>query len=336
MQSLGNHNDNILISRLILLWILIEVVLGGTLHTLKIPLSGLIVGNIAIVCIYLLIRNTHQTKQVFRALFMVMTFKWLLSPQASIFAYVAMSIQTMVMLPIRLHQNSRALSVICVCIASLYSPIQKLGILYLLLGEEHVFDVFLLADRWLGIQGGSYWLTIGLVSLYMLLYVLGAVLTAGIVISLSGGIRLDVDLLKQWKEYSEQENLMDTVSTEVKNKKTKRILIKGLLVVLLISIFLYIDLTQEWLIRLGLLLAFYLVVSLSMRYLSTRYKESYYDPILRIKKEIPAFKKMISFCRHYSGLGSTFQSVKLFVVAIFQLFLFTNPNSDGLSTQSTR
>ena len=336
MQSLGNDNDNILISRLILLWILIEIVLGGVLHALKIPLSGLVVGNFAIVCIYLLINSSDHYKGIFRALVIVMTAKWLLSPQASIFSYLAMLIQTVVMLPILFNKTSRGLIVVCVLVSSLYSPIQKLGITYLVVGDELILNVYVLADRWLGIDGGAYWVTVGLMSLYLLLYLIGAVLTVGIVNTLSSGIRVNMDLLTQWNQYIEESQQNDNALLA---DKSKTISIRGVIVVLTVLMLLflhfYLELRIDWLIRPGLLIATYILFTKGLIFLSMRYKGIYYESIMRIKHEIPQFRKMIYFCRLHSNLGSNLRSVKVFVIAIIQLFLFSSPKNNGLLTEST-
>lgn len=336
MQSLGNDNENILISRLILLWILIEIVLGGALHALKIPLSGLVVGNFAIVCIYLLIYSSRHYNGIFRALVIVMTAKWLLSPQASIFSYLAMLLQTLLMLPILLNKTSRVLRVVCVLASSLYSPIQKLGITYLIVGNELIMNVSVLADQWLGIDGGAYWVTVGLMSLYLLMYLIGAVLTVGIVNTFSSGIRVNIDFLTQWNQYTEGSQQNNSESLGYKSKMiSRRSAIVVLVVLMMFLLYFYYDLRIEWLIRPGLLIATYILLTKGMVFLSTRYNGVYYESIMRIKHEIPQFRKMIRFCRIHSNLGSNLTSVKVFVIAIIQLFLFSSPKNDGILTEST-
>jgi hypothetical protein len=337
MQSFGNDHNNILMSRLILLWILIEVVLGGALHALKIPLSGLIVGNFAIVCIFLIMKSSENCTNVFKALMTVMLAKLLLSPQASPFAYIAMIMQTLCMLPICLRKNSRGLRFLCVCISSLYSPFQKIITLYLILGGAAIFDVYVLADRWLGMEGFAYGTTLVLVGLYLLVYVVGAVLTVSIVNRFSEGIRVNNKLLEEWNRYNEPDNEGDYQLLPDNHKWWFKRIASTIIVLVLLGLWVfYPEASSSWLLRFGILAVLYLVIIKSLRWVSRYYQGVHYESMLRIEQELPRFRKMIAFCRIHSKLGLDFPSIKAFVVALIHLYLNSPTPKYGLPSEPAR
>lgn len=79
--------------RLVALWVLCEAMLGGIIHALRIPVSGLIVGSAAVICICLLAFYVPVKGTIIQATIIVAVFKMMLSPQAPILAYAAVFFQ---------------------------------------------------------------------------------------------------------------------------------------------------------------------------------------------------------------------------------------------------
>lgn len=79
--------------RLITLWVLCEAMLGGIIHAAKIPVSGLIVGSGAVICICLIAYYVPAKGAIMKATLMVAVFKMVLSPQAPPMAYLAVFFQ---------------------------------------------------------------------------------------------------------------------------------------------------------------------------------------------------------------------------------------------------
>ncbi|HEY6503012.1 MAG TPA: hypothetical protein VIZ28_03470, partial [Chitinophagaceae bacterium] len=79
--------------RLIALWVLNEAMLGGIIHGLKIPVSGLIVGGAAVICICLIAWYVPKKGAIIKATIIVAIFKMMLSPQAPPPAYMAVFFQ---------------------------------------------------------------------------------------------------------------------------------------------------------------------------------------------------------------------------------------------------
>lgn len=79
--------------RIIALWVVCEAMLGGIIHGFKLPVSGLIVGSSAIICIALLGLLIPTKGAILKATMVVVVFKMLLSPQSPFAAYIAVLFQ---------------------------------------------------------------------------------------------------------------------------------------------------------------------------------------------------------------------------------------------------
>src|SRR2546423_1443002 len=79
--------------RLITLWVLCEATLGGIIHAARIPVSGLIVGSCAVICICLIAFYVPERGAILKATVTVAIFKMMLSPQTPVLAYTAVFFQ---------------------------------------------------------------------------------------------------------------------------------------------------------------------------------------------------------------------------------------------------
>src|SRR5215510_10131541 len=79
--------------RIIALWVLAEAMLGGIIFALKLPVSGLVVGSCAVICICLIGFYSPARGAIIKATIIVAIFKMMLSPQAPILAYAAVFFQ---------------------------------------------------------------------------------------------------------------------------------------------------------------------------------------------------------------------------------------------------
>jgi len=91
-HSLSSQNREVYY-RLIALWVLCEAMIGGVIHALKIPVSGLIVGSAAVICICLIAYYVPGKAVIIRATIIVAIFKMILSPQTPVLAYFAVFFQ---------------------------------------------------------------------------------------------------------------------------------------------------------------------------------------------------------------------------------------------------
>lgn len=79
--------------RIISLWVICECVLGGIIHGFKIPISGLFVGSLSVICICLIGNYIKEKNRIVFATILVAIFKFLLSPQSPPTAYIALFFQ---------------------------------------------------------------------------------------------------------------------------------------------------------------------------------------------------------------------------------------------------
>ncbi len=121
---------------LILLWAFAESGIGGLLHALKLPFTGIMVGGIAVVCIALIGYYIQDKKNVIlQALALVLTVKLALSPHSPWQAYVAVIFQGYVgHLLFRNGNHFKAKAFFFAIICLLESALQKLILSVLIFG----------------------------------------------------------------------------------------------------------------------------------------------------------------------------------------------------------
>lgn len=123
--------------RLIALWVLCEAMLGGIIHGFKIPVSGLVVGSCAIVCICLIAWYVPTKGAIIKATIIVAVFKMMLSPQAPPPAYIAVFFQGL--LGELLFWNKRYFKLSCILLAVLgllESGLQRILVLTIVYGND--------------------------------------------------------------------------------------------------------------------------------------------------------------------------------------------------------
>src|SRR5688572_20713155 len=123
--------------RLIALWVLCEAMLGGIIHALRIPVSGLFVGSCAVICICLIAYYVPARGAILKATLIVAIFKMMLSPQAPPPAYLAVFFQGL--MGELLFLNRRIYKVSCVLlglIALLESGLQRIIALTIVYGND--------------------------------------------------------------------------------------------------------------------------------------------------------------------------------------------------------
>ncbi|MBL0337200.1 MAG: hypothetical protein IPP73_18265 [Chitinophagaceae bacterium] len=122
--------------RLIALWVLNEAMIGGIIHGLHLPVSGLLVGSGAVVCISLIAWYVPQKGAILKATIIVAIFKMMLSPHAPLPAYFAVFFQGA--LGELLFHRRRFFRVACIALgmlALLESGVQRILVLTIIYGN---------------------------------------------------------------------------------------------------------------------------------------------------------------------------------------------------------
>ncbi len=132
--------------RLVGLWVLNEAMLGGIIHGFKLPVSGLVVGSGAVICICLIGWYVPDKKAIIKATIIVAVFKMILSPQAPLPAYFAVFFQGI--MGQLLFFNRKYFKISCIVfsiLALLESGLQRILVLTIIYGNDlwTVFNEFI-------------------------------------------------------------------------------------------------------------------------------------------------------------------------------------------------
>lgn len=223
--------------RLIALWVLCEAMLGGIIHGFKIPVSGLIVGSCAVVCICLLAWYVPARGAIIKATIIVAIFKMMLSPQAPPPAYIAVFFQGAIgeLLFFRKRRFYQLSCLVLAILALLESGLQRIIVLTIVYGN----DLWIVINDFInGLTkqktATNYSLLIG--SGYVILHLITGVIVGWWASVLPGRI-------EQWSKNRQYQVIVDDlpdIALPGLSKKKKR-LKKGLLVIWILLIILYIQ-----------------------------------------------------------------------------------------------
>jgi hypothetical protein len=213
----SQHNNSIVITRLTALWALSECALGGIMHAMKIPFTGIFVGGLAVICIALIAFHAESVfKEVLKATIIVLMVKAGVSPHTPVPAYIAVSFQGVLGgIMFSLIKNFKLAATIYGCIAIAESAIQKFLFTTLIFGKSVwvALDIFVksvLQDLHLPNDFSfSFWM----VTAYILLYTVWG-LMLGIFIS---GMPVALEEIKNEKLKMEKET-----ETSIEEKKRNK------------------------------------------------------------------------------------------------------------------
>lgn len=148
-----SNKNTIVYYRLIALWAVCEAMLGGIIHGLKIPVSGLVIGSCAVTCISLIAWYYPVRGAILKATLIVAVCKMLLSPQASFPAYIAVFFQGALGELFFRKRKFFALSCMLLALLSLIeSGFQRIAVLTIVYGN----GLWTTIDEFIGRLAGSY------------------------------------------------------------------------------------------------------------------------------------------------------------------------------------
>ncbi len=124
-------------NRVIALWGFTEAALGGILHALKFPFTGLLIGCAAVVFITLIFQLTGSGKAILRATFIVLLVKATVNPYAQFAAYFAVGLQGLLgYLFFTTIRFKRVAALLLGIFALTFSAVQKLIFLTVVFGTS--------------------------------------------------------------------------------------------------------------------------------------------------------------------------------------------------------
>ncbi len=150
------ENENqVSIKSLILLWAFAETSIGGVLHALKLPFTGILVGGIAVISIALIgFYQKPGTNEILRALIIVLMAKLLVSPHSPWQAYIAVAFQGYIgSLIYRSNSNFKVKTMMFATLALFESAIQKLLVALIIFGNDFFSSLDIAANSVVGSMG---------------------------------------------------------------------------------------------------------------------------------------------------------------------------------------
>lgn len=169
------------ISRLTALWAFTECGLGGALHAIRMPFTGIFAGGLALIFLTMLAHFSNRKPQVLlKSLLIVLAIKAALSPHSPFPAYLAVSFQGLLAAVIFGLFPIRRLSIMAVCLLSMWeSALQKLLLLVFFFGN----DLLQAFDEWASLASKSLGFELGhassiLATVYISIYTLAALVVA--------------------------------------------------------------------------------------------------------------------------------------------------------------
>ncbi len=221
------------IQRLTALWAFSECGIGGVMHLMKLPFTGLILGGLACIIVVLIARLTDNLqKDMVRSLLIVCLIKLSVSPHSPFTAYIAVAFQGLIGLVVYQWFGLRWWSVLFVCIISMVeSALQKLLVLTLIFGNPlwdaiNNFGASVLKN--FGVAPG-YSSSDLLIGLYLTIYTLSGICIAWISHYL-------LNILNKPEKVMLYENIQQKLIDTIENNKPKKSPFRKNIAVLLMTI----------------------------------------------------------------------------------------------------
>lgn len=233
------------IERLTALWALNECALGGIMHALKLPFTGIVVGGISVLLITLIaLYSTKLWSTLLKSLTIVLLLKAAVSPYTPITAYFAVSFQAFSGLFLYSLFSVNKLTVVFLCLLTfLESALQKLITLTLIFGHS----LWTAIDVYMGWIGHQFSFLPSTLSSNVLIYIfLGSYAISGIIVAfLIIRTIKSIGLVTGSQTYFDRNVSLPPKSSKKKNKH-RRFGFFILLMVVLIPILYYNNNAQGW------------------------------------------------------------------------------------------
>ena len=137
-----NHINNNSIHRITALWAFNEAALGGILHALHVPFSGIVLGGFAAIFIYLIAYDSPNRLNILKALTIVLAVKFAVSPHTPFGAYVSVTFQGLTgFLIFSLLKTNLFSSLLFSILVMLISSFQKIIVYLILFGFQLVDSI---------------------------------------------------------------------------------------------------------------------------------------------------------------------------------------------------
>ncbi len=320
----ANTITNTIYYRLIALWVLCEAMLGGIIHGFKLPVSGLLVGSAAVICICLIGFYVPTKAAIIKATIVVAIFKMMLSPHSPPPAYIAVFFQGLLGELLFSYKKLFKLSCMLLAIFALVeSALQRILVLTIISGISFWKAIDEYVSKLTGektITSYSFYFAAG----YVLLHLIAAIL-----IGWFAGIL--PKKINQWKmdtiTIAINNNIETTTSTKINNRKKRRL---GLIILWIILIAFYLQsffaigkpilpsnialqiFMRSVLIVLGWYLLLSPLLSKLLQYWLQKKQDQQQTVIQQVNKVLPSIKYLVQQSWNLSATAKGYKRIILF------------------------
>lgn len=341
-MSIDSNKNKLLFYRLVGLWAICEGMIGGTIHALKLPITGLVVGACSIICISLIAYYLPQKKFIVQATLLVAIFKFILSPYSPFAAYLAVFFQGFV--GSLLFYNTKYFKTKCLLLAVITfseSAIQRIIIMVIIYGTQLWKAIDLFIQSFTNATSVTPY-SIIITYLYLLFHVF-----VGIIVGIFIG------KLPQYFESKEAKNLLFTIDAKIdlqnldklatnQNKPVKPLkLITWIILGILFICSFFIEINQkslQFIILQIFIRSFFILLTWNILInpiLNKKFntwllnkKEQSNTEIHEIQKVMPTLQYIITRSWEVSSSKSSVNRLSLFCKTLFVNVLFLNETQE--------
>ena len=320
-KNLSDEQRLAAIQRLTALWAFTESGLGGIMHALQIPFTGLVVGGMAVVIISLIAKiSGDDHKQILKTAVIVLIIKAMVSPHTPFPAYIAVSFQALLGYFLFKFLRVNFISILLLSIiAMLESAIQKLLILTIFFGQSFwkaTDDMMEFMAKQFGLSStnGSQWV----IGVYLLVYIAGGVFIAWMAYKTIRGLFAEKGVFSLDNPVIINKVVFKEDIPERKTLYHKLWALILLLVILSVVLFVFAaDSKQGWLAvaktitwTISVILIWFMLIgplfTKGIQRLLKKKESRYSDEVLRTLSFLPVLRQLTGFAwqrsRQYSGL----------------------------------
>ena len=322
------------------LWAFSEAALGGILHALRIPFTGLFVGGAAVIFISLLYFYTNKTSTIFKSTIIVILIKFIISPYTPVNAYFSVFVEAIFGVIIFSTIKIYPISTILLGILSLlFSAFQKLLVLTILFGNtlwesidifsNYVISLFIVRDD------VSVSVSFILIGFYILSHTIGGI-SAGI---FAGRIPNWVRSFSREINYEKILLINDSISKKGKRQRRSWLQKKSGIVLIVISLTLIVlsyffnEFESNLAVKILIMFIrsivitvfwFLLIAPILMKYLKKYFAKkrgTYSDEVNNLVESLPQMKSIVFYSWSQSNERKGLGRLKLFFSYLFSILL---------------
>lgn len=337
-QHLSKEQRITAVQRLTALWAFCESGLGGVLHALQMPFTGLVVGGLAVIFITLIAGFAEQRYgQILKSLLLVLIIKAMISPYTPFPAYIAVTFQAFLGYALFTLFRINFFSILILStVAMVESAIQKLLIVTLFFGRsfwkatDELFN-FITGQFNLHTTNGSQLI----ISLYLLIYFIWGIGIAWIAFTILKAYTAK----SKFPELNEQDLLkkIDPL-TEKRKINLKPWIILAVLIILSVLLFVFapngksgwmaVLKTLSW--TTAVMLIWYMLLSplitILIRFFLNKKMSAYGDELTNALSLFPALKQLAVMAWQLSATQKGWKRWQFFLAALIHWSLIYSGN----------